>query len=80
MGFPGGTVVKNPPANAGGTRDAGSIPGMGGSPEEAMATHPSIICLGNSMDREAYQATVPGVTKSQTQMSNSAQSSICVCI
>ena len=31
-GFPGGTVVKNPPANAGDTRDAGSIPGLGRSP------------------------------------------------
>jgi len=32
MGFPGGTVVKNLPANAGCTRDAGSIPGLGRSP------------------------------------------------
>ena len=30
MGFPGGSVVKNPPANAG---DAGSIPGVGRAPE-----------------------------------------------
>ena len=28
-GFPGGTVGKNPPANAGDTRDAGSVPGLG---------------------------------------------------
>ena len=33
MGFPGGTVVKNPPANAGDTGDTGSIPGLGRSPE-----------------------------------------------
>ena len=32
MGFPGGTVVKNMPANAGDTRDMGSIPGLGRSP------------------------------------------------
>ena len=32
MGFPGGTVVKNLPANAGDTRDAGLIPGLGRSP------------------------------------------------
>ena len=32
MGFPGGTVVKNPPANAGDVRNAGSIPGSGRSP------------------------------------------------
>ena len=33
MGFPDGSVVKNPPANAGDTRDARSIPGSGRSPE-----------------------------------------------
>ena len=33
MGFPGGTVVRIPPASAGGTRDAGLIPGLGGSLE-----------------------------------------------
>ena len=32
MGFPGGTVVKNLPANAGDVRDTGSIPGLGRSP------------------------------------------------
>ena len=31
-GFPGGTMVKNPPANSGDTRDMGSIPGSGRSP------------------------------------------------
>ena len=33
MGFPGGSVVKNPPTNAGDVRDVGSIPGSGRSPE-----------------------------------------------
>ena len=32
-GFPGGAVVKNLPANAGGIRDAASVPGLGRSPE-----------------------------------------------
>ena len=36
-------MVKNPPANAGGVRDTGSIPGWGRSPEEEMATHSSIL-------------------------------------
>ena len=36
-------VVKNPPANAGNIRNAGSIPGLGRSPEEGMATHSSIL-------------------------------------
>ena len=39
MGFPGGSVVKNLPANAG---DMGSIPGSGRSPGVGMATHSSI--------------------------------------
>ena len=34
MGFPGGTSVKNSPANAGDVRDTGSIPGLGRSPGE----------------------------------------------
>ena len=36
-------VIKNPPANAGDVRDAGSIPGLGKSPEEGMATHSSVL-------------------------------------
>ena len=42
MGFPGDSVVKNPPANSWDPRDAGSIPGLGRSPETEMATHSSI--------------------------------------
>ena len=41
-GFPGGSVVKNSPANAGDTRDVGLIPGLGKSPEKEMATCSSI--------------------------------------
>ena len=40
QGIPGGSVVKNPPANAG---DVGSIPGSARSPEEGMVTHSSIL-------------------------------------
>ena len=40
-GFLGGIVVKNPSANAGDARDAGSISGSGRPPEEEMATHSS---------------------------------------
>ena len=42
-GFPGGSVAKNPPANAGDKGDLGSIPGSGRSPGEGMATHSSIL-------------------------------------
>ena len=40
IGFPGGSVVKNPPVNAG---DAGSIPGLGRSLEKEMATQSSLL-------------------------------------
>ena len=43
MGFPGGTVVKNPPANTGDARDASLIPGSGRSPGEEVATYSSIL-------------------------------------
>jgi len=39
----GALVVKNPPANAGDIRDVGSIPGLGRSLEESMATHSSVL-------------------------------------
>ena len=55
MGFPGGAVVKNPPANAGDSRGAGSIPGSGRSP-----------CLKNPTDRGAWHATIHGVANSWT--------------
>ena len=42
-GFPGGSVVKNPPTYAGDAGDMGSIPGSGRSLEEGMATHSSIL-------------------------------------
>ena len=43
MGFPGGTVVKNPPANVGGSRDAGLVPMLARSLEYEMVAHFSIF-------------------------------------
>ena len=43
MGFPGGTVVKNSPANVGDARDTGLIPGSGRSMEKEMAVHSSTL-------------------------------------
>ena len=60
-GFPDGTVVKNLPASAG---DAGSIPGLGRSPEEGNDYPLQCSCLGNPMNRGVWQGTVCGVTKS----------------
>ena len=64
--FPGGTVLKNPPAHGGDARDAGSIPGLGRSPGVGNGNPPQYSCLENSMDRAAWQATVHGVAKNQT--------------
>ena len=63
-------VVKNPPANAGEIRDAGLIPGSGRSPGEGNGYPLQYSCLENPKDREAWQATVHGVTKSQTGLSH----------
>ena len=60
MSFPGGSVVKNLPANAG---DMGSIPGSGRSPGEGNGNTFQYSCLGNPMDRGAWWARVHGVTK-----------------
>ena len=57
---PGGSVVKNPPANA---RDASSIPGSGRSPGEGNGNPLQYSCLENPMDRGAWQATVYVVIK-----------------
>ena len=47
--FPGGTLVKNVPANAGNARDMGSIPGLGRSPGAGNGNPLQYSCLGNPM-------------------------------
>ena len=64
--FPGDSRGRNPPANAG---DVGLIPGSGRSPGEGSGNPLQYSCLGNSMDRGAWQATVHGFAKSQTPLS-----------
>ena len=63
MDFPGGSVVKNLPANVG---DAGLIPGSGRSPGNGNGIPLQYSCLGNPMNRGVWQATVHGVTESDT--------------
>ena len=63
-GFPGGSAVKNLPANAG---DVGLIPGLERSPGEGDGNPRQYSCLGNSMNRRAWWATVHGVAKSQIE-------------
>ena len=66
MGFPSGSVVKNPPANAAAEGDVISIPGWGRSTGEGNGNSLQYSSLENSMDRGDWRATVHGVTKSQT--------------
>ena len=63
MGFTGGSVIKNPPANAG---DSGSILGSGISPGERNGNSLQCSCLENPLDRGTWWATVHGVTKEST--------------
>ena len=64
-------MVKHLPVNAGDARDLGSIPGSGRSPGEGNGNPLQYSCLENSMDRGVWWATVQGVAKSQTRLSNS---------
>ena len=61
-------MARNPPAKAGDARDAGSNPGLGRSSGGGNGNQLQYSCLENSMDRGAWQATVHGVTKSQTRL------------
>ena len=63
MGFLSGSVVKNLPASAGGTRDMGLIPGSGRCPEEGNGNLLQCSCLENSVDRGAWQAKDHEVAK-----------------
>ena len=67
MGFPGGSDGKAPVCNAG---DPGLIPGLGRSPGEGNGSPLQHSCLENPMDGGAWQATVHGVAKSRTRLSD----------
>ena len=60
LGFPGGAVVKNPPANAG---DAVLIPGLGRYSGERNGNPLQFSCLGNPMVRGVWWAIVHGIAK-----------------
>ena len=65
--FPGGSEGKASACNAG---NPGSIPWSGRSPGEGNGNPLQYSCLENPMDRGAWWATVPGVAKSQTRLSD----------
>ena len=60
QGFPGGSAVKNPPANAG---DVVLIPGLGRSPGEGSGNPFQYPCMGNPIDRGAWRATAHEVAE-----------------
>ena len=63
-------MVKNPPDNAGDSRDVGLIPGLGRSPGVGNGNPLQYSCLENPTDRGAWQAEVQGVPESQTLLSD----------
>ena len=74
LGFPGSLDGKASAYNAG---DLGSIPGSGRSPGEGNGNPLQYSCLENPMDQGVWWATVHGVTKSRTPLSNFSFSSLC---
>ena len=65
--FPGGSDGKASAYNA---EDRGSVPRSGRSPEEGNGNPLQYSCLENLMDRKAWWATVRGVSKSRTRLSD----------
>ena len=70
LGFPGVSVVRNPPANAGDAGDLASIPVSGRPPGEGNGNPLRYSCLRNPMDRGAWWGTTHGVAKNQTQLND----------
>ena len=70
MGFPGASDGKESACNAG---DLGAIPGLGRYPGERNGNALQCSCLENPRDGRPWWATVHGVTKSRTQLSNLAR-------
>ena len=66
-GFPGGSEVKASACNA---KDLGLIPGLGRSPGEGNGNSLQYPCLENPMDGGAWWATVHGIAKSRTRLSD----------
>ena len=70
VGFPDGSAGEESASNAGDTGYVSLIPELGRSPGEANGNPLQCSCLKNPMHKRAWWATVHGVSKSQTQLSN----------
>ena len=68
----GGSGLENPRANEGDAGDVDLFPGLERCPGVGNGNPLQYFCLGNSMERELWQATVHGVIKSQTQLNTHA--------
>ena len=71
-------MAKNPPANAGDVRDAGSIPGSGRLPRGGYGNTLQYYCLENPMDGGTWWATIHGVAKSRTRVKQLSMHALCV--
>ena len=69
VGFPGGSVVNNLPANSGDAGDVGSVPGLGRYPGEEMAAGSSIL-PGKSHGQRDWRGTAHGAAQNQTGLSD----------
>ena len=78
LGFPGGAVVKNPPATAGNTRDVGLIPGLGRSPRGGHGNILHCSYLKGLMNRGTWWATVHRVVKSRIGLSDRHTHTFCL--
>ena len=70
LGFPGDSDGEESACNAGDLGEEGLIPGSGRSQGEGNNNPLQYFCLGNPMDKGAWESTVHGMAKSQTQLSN----------
>ena len=72
-GFPGGSVVKNPHANAGDMGGADTIPGSGRSPEKGNGNPIQYSCLENHMDKGAWRQPSMGSQRVEHDLATKQQ-------
>ena len=70
LGFPGGSMVKNPPAHP---RDPGSVPGLGRAPGEGNGSQLQYSCLGEPMDRGAAGSSPRGCKRVRYNLATDKQ-------
>ena len=77
LGFRGGTMAKNPPAEAEDSRDMGSVPELGRSPGVGNGSLHQYSCLESSMDRGVCWATAHRDLKEWAMTEHCAQTTVC---